>query len=50
MKFLGPDVTEKLVSVIPMNYLGGTDKVPSYEFNPEKAKKLLAEAGLSQRA
>ena len=45
MKFLGPDVTEKLVSPIPMNYLGGTDKVPIYEFNPEKAKKLLAEAG-----
>jgi peptide/nickel transport system substrate-binding protein len=45
MKFLGPDVTEKLVSPIPMNYLGGTDKVPKNEFNPEKAKKLLAEAG-----
>jgi peptide/nickel transport system substrate-binding protein len=45
MKFLGPDVTEKLVSPIPMNYLGGTDKVPKYEFNPEKTKKLLAEAG-----
>ncbi len=45
MKFLGPDVTEKLVSSIPMNYLGGTDKVPRYEFNPEKAKKLLTEAG-----
>jgi peptide/nickel transport system substrate-binding protein len=45
MKFLGPDVTEKLVSPIPINYLGGTDKVPKYEFNQEKAKKLLAEAG-----
>ena len=45
MKFLGPDVTEKLVSPIPMNYLGGTDKVPRYEFSPEKAKKLLTEAG-----
>jgi len=45
MKFLGPDVTEKLVSPIPMNYLGGTDKVPKYEFNPEKAKKLLTDAG-----
>jgi peptide/nickel transport system substrate-binding protein len=45
MKFLGPDVTEKLVSPIPMNYLGGTDKVPKYEFNPEKTKKLLTEAG-----
>ncbi len=45
MKFLGPDVTEKLVSAIPVNYLGGTDKVPVYEFSPEKAKKLMAEAG-----
>jgi len=45
MKFLGPDVTTKIVSPIPMDYLGGTDKVPRYEFNPEKAKKLLAEAG-----
>lgn len=48
MTFLGPSVTEKLVSPIPMNYLGGTDKVPTYEFNPEKAKKLLAEAGFSK--
>ena len=45
MKFLGPDVTERLASPIPMNYLGGTDKVPKHEFNPEKAKKLLTEAG-----
>jgi peptide/nickel transport system substrate-binding protein len=45
MKCLGPDVTEKLVSPVPMNYLGGTDKVPRYEFNPQKAKKLMAEAG-----
>jgi peptide/nickel transport system substrate-binding protein len=44
-KFLGPDVTEKLVSPIPMNYLGGTEKVPGYEFNPGKAKKLMAAAG-----
>ena len=45
MTFLGPDVTEKLVSPIPMDYLGGTDKVPHYEFNPTKTKQLLAEAG-----
>ncbi len=45
MKFLGRDVTERLLSPIPMNYLGGTDKVPRYKFNPEKAKKLMGEAG-----
>jgi peptide/nickel transport system substrate-binding protein len=42
---MGPDVTERLLSPIPMNYLGGTVKVRRYEFNPEKAKRLLAEAG-----
>jgi peptide/nickel transport system substrate-binding protein len=45
MKSLGRDVTEKLLSPVPMNYLGGTIKVPRYEFNPEKAMKLMAEAG-----
>jgi peptide/nickel transport system substrate-binding protein len=45
MRFLGPDVTSKLASVVPIDYLGGADKVPAYEFNPEKGKKLLAEAG-----
>jgi peptide/nickel transport system substrate-binding protein len=48
MAFLGPDVTEPLVSVIPMSYLGGTDKVPTHEFSPEKAKKLLTEAGYAK--
>jgi len=48
MTFLGPDVTEPLVSVIPMSYLGGTNKVPTYAFSPETAKKLLAEAGFSK--
>jgi peptide/nickel transport system substrate-binding protein len=45
MKFLSRDLTERLFSPVPVNYLGGTDKVPRYEFNPEKAKKLMAEAG-----
>jgi peptide/nickel transport system substrate-binding protein len=45
MKFLGQDVTEKLLSPVPTNYLGGTVKVPRYEFNPKKAMKLMAEAG-----
>lgn len=45
MSFFGSDLTEKLFSPIPMNYLGGTDKLPGYEFNPGKTKQLLAEAG-----
>ncbi len=42
---MGSEVVEKTVSVVPITYLGGTDKVPTYEFDPTKAKKLLAEAG-----
>jgi peptide/nickel transport system substrate-binding protein len=45
MTFLGPDVTDRLVSPIPMDYLGGTDKVPRYDFDPTKTKHLLAAAG-----
>lgn len=43
--FMGRDVTDNLVSVVAKVYLGATDKVPIYEYNPAKAKKLLAEAG-----
>lgn len=32
-------------SFIPKGLLGYNDSLPAYEYNPEKAKKLLAEAG-----
>jgi peptide/nickel transport system substrate-binding protein len=48
MDFLGPDVTEPLVSPIPTNYLGGTTDVPLYPHDAEKAKTLLKEAGLEK--
>jgi len=43
--FRGPDVTLAANSVVPEGYLGYTDDVPRYEFDVEKAKALLEEAG-----
>ncbi len=45
VQFKGPDVTLPSVSVVPEGYLGYTGDVPIYEFDVEKAKSLLAEAG-----
>jgi peptide/nickel transport system substrate-binding protein len=45
VKFKGPLVTVPAVSVIPAGYLGTDDKVPLPPYDPQKAKKLLAEAG-----
>ena len=33
------------VNLIPPNYLGHNDELTAYEYNPEKAKELLEEAG-----
>lgn len=43
--FKGPDVTLAAYSVVPEGYLGYTDDVTRYEFDVEKAKALLEEAG-----
>lgn len=43
--FKGKDVTLPAYSVVPEGYLGYTDDVPRYEFDIEKSKALLAEAG-----
>ncbi len=48
IKFLGKDVSVPLYSPVPMDYLGGTDDVERYDYNPEKAKALLKEAGYSK--
>lgn len=49
IKFIGGDVAKPLYSVVPPMFVGGLQEVPEnlkYHHNPEKAKKLLAEAGL----
>ena len=43
--FKGPDVTLPAISVVPEGYLGYTDDVTRYEFDVDKAKTLLTEAG-----
>lgn len=45
IKFLGKDVAKPEYSPLPSGYVGHTDDVVRYDYNPEKAKKLLAEAG-----
>jgi peptide/nickel transport system substrate-binding protein len=43
--FKGPDVTLPAISVVPEGYLGFTDDVTSFEYDVDKAKALLTEAG-----
>lgn len=45
MDYHGLEVTEPAVSPVPPHYLGHTDDVELYTYNPQKAKKLLADAG-----
>ena len=43
----GLSITGDAISVIGPGYLGYTDKVAKYDYNPEKAKALLKEAGFA---
>jgi peptide/nickel transport system substrate-binding protein len=46
VQFLGKDVSETAYSVVPNGYLGqATSGIPRYEYNLDKAKALLKEAG-----
>jgi peptide/nickel transport system substrate-binding protein len=47
INYLGKDVAKPEISPLPSGYVGHTDDVVRYDYNPEKAKKLLAEAGLA---
>ncbi|HYC37226.1 MAG TPA: ABC transporter substrate-binding protein [Usitatibacter sp.] len=45
VKFVGPAVVHPNPSVVPIGYLGYTRDVPGYNFDLQKAKDLLKEAG-----
>jgi peptide/nickel transport system substrate-binding protein len=46
VQFLGKDVAEAAWSVVPNGYLGqAKEGIPKYDYDPEKAKALLKEAG-----
>lgn len=45
ISFFGESVTAPCYTVVPNGYLGHTDDVVRYEYDPEKAKTLLTEAG-----
>lgn len=45
ISFLGKDVSKPEYSPLPQGYVGHISDVMRYQYDPEKAKKLLAEAG-----
>jgi peptide/nickel transport system substrate-binding protein len=47
IRFVGADIAIPGRSVVPQGYLGETPDVPRYPYDPEKAKALLAAAGLA---
>jgi len=42
---IGTDITKKLFAPVPSGFLGQTTDLQTYEFDPEKSRALLAEAG-----
>ena len=48
LNYLGKDVAKPEFSPLPTGYVGHTDDVARYSYDPEKAKELLAEAGLAK--
>jgi peptide/nickel transport system substrate-binding protein len=44
-KFIGKDITKPQDSPVPHDYLGSTKEIKIYAYDPDKAKKLLEEAG-----
>lgn len=46
--YLGKDVAKPEISPLPAGYVGHTDDVARYDYDPKKAAQLLAEAGFSK--
>ncbi|MEO1016233.1 MAG: ABC transporter substrate-binding protein [Pseudomonadota bacterium] len=44
-QLVGEDITTQLRSPVPSGFLGQTTDVPTYDYDPDKARALLAEAG-----
>lgn len=44
--FMGPELVDAEYSCVPMGYLGHLDDLPRLEYDVERARALLAEAGL----
>lgn len=47
IQYLGKDVAKPEISPLPSGYVGHTGDVVKYDYDADKAKKLLAEAGLA---
>jgi peptide/nickel transport system substrate-binding protein len=45
VKFVGADVVHPNPSAVPIGYLGYTNDVPKFDYDPQLSRKLLKEAG-----
>ncbi len=44
-QLIGEDITQQLRAPVPSGFLGQSTNVPTYDFDPEKTRELLTEAG-----
>lgn len=42
---IGQDITKPLTTPVPSGFLGQAEEVPTYDFDPDMSRELLAEAG-----